>query len=148
VCLEAKAWDEAKGYLEDLIARESHDSAHLNLGHCRRTQRPAGSPARIRPGRPGNDYLPAQLRQADILMSNGRTDEAEKRLAAARCRTGLRDPAVSDPGRDPVGQQTGRAPGKCCNKPCSNTPTTEPAYTRAMQAEKRNDWRRWKKTCA
>jgi predicted Zn-dependent protease len=33
VCLEAKDWDEAEGYLEDLIARESHvDAAHLNLG--------------------------------------------------------------------------------------------------------------------
>ncbi|KPW24181.1 TPR repeat-containing protein, partial [Pseudomonas syringae pv. aceris] len=33
VCLEAKAWDEAAGYLEELIARGAHvDSAHLNLG--------------------------------------------------------------------------------------------------------------------
>ena len=32
----------------------------------------------------GTDYLPAQLRQADILIANGRADEASRRLAAAR----------------------------------------------------------------
>ena len=33
---------------------------------------------------PGNDYLPAQLRQADILISHGRGTEASAKLAAAR----------------------------------------------------------------
>ncbi|MFH7519322.1 hypothetical protein RA271_29990, partial [Pseudomonas syringae pv. tagetis] len=33
LCLEAKAWDEAAGNLEELIARVAHvDSPHLNLG--------------------------------------------------------------------------------------------------------------------
>ena len=86
VCLEAKAWEEAKGYLEDLIARESHvDSAHLNLGRiAEERDDPQGALIEYAQVGPGNDYLPAQLRQADILMNNGRTDEAEKRLAAAR----------------------------------------------------------------
>jgi len=86
VCLEAKAWDEAAGYLEDLISRESHvDSAHLNLGRIyeERNDQPRALAEYAQVG-PGNDYLPAQLRQADILMSNGSTAEASKRLSEAR----------------------------------------------------------------
>jgi tetratricopeptide (TPR) repeat protein len=86
VCLEAKAWDEAKGYLEDLIARESHvDSAHLNLGRIAEERNdPQGALIEYAQVGPGNDYLPAQLRQADILMSNGKTAEAQSKLAAER----------------------------------------------------------------
>lgn len=86
VCLEAKAWNEAKGYLEDLIARESHvDSAHLNLGRIAEERNdPQGALIEYALVGPGNDYLPAQLRQSDILMNNGRTAEAQSRLARAR----------------------------------------------------------------
>ena len=86
VCLEAKAWDEAVGYLEDLIARGSHvDSAHLNLGRVYEERNdPQNALAEYAQVGPGNDYLPAQLRQSDILMSNGSVAEASKRLAAAR----------------------------------------------------------------
>ncbi len=86
VCLEAKAWDEAKGYLEDLIARESHvDSAHLNLGRIAEERNdPQGALIEYAQVGPGNDYLPAQLRQADILMNNGKTAEAQSKLAAQR----------------------------------------------------------------
>jgi Flp pilus assembly protein TadD len=86
VCLEAKAWDEAKGYLEDLIVRESHvDSAHLNLGRIAEERNdPQGALIEYAQVGAGNDYLPAQLRQADILMSNGKTAEAQSRLAAER----------------------------------------------------------------
>jgi len=86
VCLEAKAWDEAVGYLEDLIARGSHvDSAHLNLGRVYEERNdPQNALTEYAQVGPGNDYLPAQLRQSDILMSNGSVAEASKRLAAAR----------------------------------------------------------------
>jgi tetratricopeptide (TPR) repeat protein len=86
VCLEAKAWDEAVGYLEDLVARGSHvDSAHLNLGRVyEERNNPQNALAEYAQVGPGNDYLPAQLRQSDILMSNGSLTEASKRLAAAR----------------------------------------------------------------
>ncbi|AHL35900.1 hypothetical protein CD58_24835 [Pseudomonas brassicacearum] len=86
VCLEAKAWDEAKGYLEDLIARESHvDSAHLNLGRIAEERNdPESALIEYAQVGPGNDYLPAQLRQADILMGNGKTAEAQSRLAVQR----------------------------------------------------------------
>ncbi|MEN5313281.1 MULTISPECIES: tetratricopeptide repeat protein [Pseudomonas] len=86
VCLEAKAWDEAKGYLEDLIARESHvDSAHLNLGRIAEERNdPQGALIEYAQVGPGNDYLPAQLRQADILMNNGKTAEAQSKLATER----------------------------------------------------------------
>ena len=86
VCLEAKDWDEAKGYLEDLIARESHvDSAHLNLGRIAEERNdPESALIEYAQVGPGNDYLPAQLRQADILMGNGKTAEAQSRLAVQR----------------------------------------------------------------
>ncbi|WP_434558625.1 tetratricopeptide repeat protein [Pseudomonas sp. Z4-20] len=86
VCLEAKAWEEAKGYLEDLIARESHvDSAHLNLGRIAEERNdPESALIEYALVGPGNDYLPAQLRQADILISNGKTAEAQSRLAVQR----------------------------------------------------------------
>ncbi|WP_095099917.1 tetratricopeptide repeat protein [Pseudomonas sp. Irchel 3A5] len=86
VCLEAKAWDEAAGYLEELIARGAHeDSAHLNLGriHEERNDQPSALAEYAQVG-PGPDYLSAQLRQADILMSNGNAAEASKRLSEAR----------------------------------------------------------------
>ena len=86
VSLEAKAWVEAKGYLEDLVARDSHvDSAHLNLGRiAEELNDPQGALIEYAQVGPGTDYLPAQLRQADILIANGRTREASSRLATAR----------------------------------------------------------------
>lgn len=86
VSLEAKAWVEAKGYLEDLVARDSHvDSAHLNLGRiAEELNDPQGALIEYTQVGPGTDYLPAQLRQADILIANGRASEARSRLATAR----------------------------------------------------------------
>ena len=86
VSLEAKAWVEAKGYLEDLVARDSHvDSAHLNLGRiAEELNDPQGALIEYAQVGPGTDYLPAQLRQADILIANGRASEARSRLATAR----------------------------------------------------------------
>lgn len=86
VCLEAKAWDEAAGYLEELIARGAHvDSAHLNLGRIHEERNdPQSALAEYAQVGPGPDFLAAQLRQADILMSNGSAAEASKRLAEAR----------------------------------------------------------------
>jgi tetratricopeptide (TPR) repeat protein len=86
VCLEAKAWDEAAGYLEELIARGAHvDSAHLNLGRIHEERNdPQSALAEYAQVGPGSDYLPAQLRQSDILISNGNWAEAARRLADAR----------------------------------------------------------------
>ncbi len=86
VSLEAKAYDEAATYLEDLIARDSHvDAAHLNLGRIREERNDLeGALAEYAQVGPGNDYLPAQLRQADILIANGRSEEAVRRLDGAR----------------------------------------------------------------
>jgi tetratricopeptide (TPR) repeat protein len=86
VCIEAKAWDEAAGYLQELIGRNAHvDSAHLNLGRIHEERNdPPGALAEYAQVGPGPDFLAAQLRQADILMSNGSAAEASKRLADAR----------------------------------------------------------------
>ena len=86
VCLEGKAWNEAEGYLQELIERDSHvDSAHLNLGRIAEERNdPQGALIEYAQVGPGNDYLPAQLRQADILISHGRGTQASAKLAAAR----------------------------------------------------------------
>ena len=86
VCLEGKSWDEAEGYLQELIERDSHvDSAHLNLGRiAEERDDPEGALVEYALVGPGSEYLPAQLRQADILISHGRGAEASKKLASAR----------------------------------------------------------------
>jgi tetratricopeptide (TPR) repeat protein len=86
VCLEAKAWDEAEGYLDDLVERGAHvDSAHLNLGRIAEERNdPQQALTQYALVTTGTDYLPAQLRQADILIANGQADEASRRLAANR----------------------------------------------------------------
>ncbi|EZI27441.1 tetratricopeptide repeat protein [Pseudomonas extremaustralis] len=143
VCLEAKAWDEAKGYLEDLIARESHvDSAHLNLGRIAEERNdPQAALLEYAQVNPGNDYLPAQLRQADILMSNGRTDEAEKRLAAAR--DAEPDYAIQlylIQAETLSANNQGERAWKVLQQALLQFPDDlNLLYTRAMQAEKRND---------
>jgi len=143
VCLEAKAWDEAKGYLEELIERESHvDSAHLNLGRiAEENNDPQAALLEYAQVGPGNDYLPAQLRQADILMSNGRTDEAEKRLAAAR--EAEPDYAIQlylIQAETLSANNQGERAWKVLQKALLQYPDDlNLLYTRAMQAEKRND---------
>jgi tetratricopeptide (TPR) repeat protein len=143
VCLEAKAWDEAKGYLEELIARDSHvDSAHLNLGRIAEERNdPQGALIEYAQVGPGNDYLPAQLRQADILMSNGRTDEAEKRLAAAR--DAEPDYAIQlylIQAETLSANNQGDRAWKLLQQALLQYPDDlNLLYTRAMQAEKRND---------
>ncbi|WET11423.1 MULTISPECIES: tetratricopeptide repeat protein [unclassified Pseudomonas] len=143
VCLEAKAWDEAKGYLEELIERESHvDSAHLNLGRvAEENNDPQAALLEYAQVGPGNDYLPAQLRQADILMSNGRTDEAEKRLAAAR--EAEPDYAIQlylIQAETLSANHQGERAWKVLQQALLQYPDDlNLLYTRAMQAEKRND---------
>lgn len=143
VCLEAKAWDEAKGYLQDLIARESHvDSAHLNLGRiAEERQDPQGALIEYAQVGPGNDYLPAQLRQADILMINGRIDEAEKHLDAAR--DAEPDYAIQlyliEAETLSANNQGERAWSVLQQALLQYPDDLNLLYTRAMQAEKRND---------
>lgn len=86
VCLEARAWDEAAGYLQELVARDAHaDTAHLNLGRIHEERNdPQGALAEYEQVGPGTDFLPAQLRQSDILTSNGNAAEASRRLSEAR----------------------------------------------------------------
>ena len=86
VCLEGKAWDEAYSYLQELVERGSYvDSARLNLGRIAEERGdPQAALDEYAQVGPGTDFLPAQLRQADILIANGRADEASRRLAEAR----------------------------------------------------------------
>lgn len=86
VCLEAEAWREAIVYLEELIQRGSHvDAAHFNLGRAYnqlgKHQQALDAFAKVGPG---NEFLPAQLMQAELLFSLGRNQEASALLARAR----------------------------------------------------------------
>ncbi|CAG8868056.1 Beta-barrel assembly-enhancing protease [Pseudomonas fluorescens] len=86
VSLENKEWDEAEGYLQELVERDSNvDAAHLNLGRIREERNdPEGALREYALVGPGTDYLPALLRQSDILIANGRSAEASRLLAEAR----------------------------------------------------------------
>ncbi|MBJ9976708.1 tetratricopeptide repeat protein [Pseudomonas sp. S75] len=86
VCMENKDWDEAEGYLQEMVERDSNaDAAHLNLGRIREERNlPAAALREYALVGPGPDYLAAQLRQADILIANGRSAEASRHLAEAR----------------------------------------------------------------
>ncbi len=86
VSMEAGAWPEARIYLQELIERGSHvDAAHFNLGRVFEQLGDSES-ALIEYSLvgPGNDFLPAQVRQAEILFDQKRNDEASARLAKAR----------------------------------------------------------------
>ena len=86
VCLEAEAWREAVVYLQELIERGSHvDAAQFNLGRAWRelgeAQQALSAFAQVGPG---NEYLPAQLMQAELLFSLDRYQEASQLLTQAR----------------------------------------------------------------
>lgn len=88
VCLEAEAWTDARTYLEELVQRGSHvDAAHFNLGRvAEELNDPEQALTQYALVGPGSDYLPAQQRQAEILMGQGRFEEAKSLLAASRQR--------------------------------------------------------------
>jgi tetratricopeptide (TPR) repeat protein len=86
VCLEAEAWREAIVYLEELVERDNHvDAAHYNLARAYEALDEKDS-ALIEYALvgPGNDFLPAQARQAQLLFDSKRGAEASQRLSAAR----------------------------------------------------------------
>lgn len=86
VCLEAEAWEEAIVYLEELVERRSHvDAAHYNLGRAYEALSDNDSALQeYALVGPSNDYLPAQQRQAELLLAQKRFAEASARLARAR----------------------------------------------------------------
>ncbi|MNQ53612.1 bacteriophage N4 receptor, outer membrane subunit [compost metagenome] len=143
VCLEGEAWDEAQVYLEELVERGSHvDSAHFNLGQVyeKRGDKDSALIEYALVG-PGNDYLPAQIRQAEILLESGRADEAEARLAKAR--DTQPDYAIQlyliEAESLAERQQPQRA-WKVIHQGLQQFPDDlNLLYTRAMLAEKRND---------
>ncbi|MES2871682.1 MAG: tetratricopeptide repeat protein [Pseudomonadota bacterium] len=143
VCLEAKAWDEAEGYLQELIDRDSHvDSAHLNLGRIAEERNdPQGALIQYALVGPGNDYLPAQLRQADILLNHGRGAEASQKLAAAR--DTQPDYAIQlyliEAETLAANNQAERAWSVLQQALKQYPDDLNLLYSRAMQAEKRND---------
>ena len=143
VCLELKSWDEAEGYLQELIERDSHvDSAHLNLGRIAEERNdPEGALVEYALVGPGSEYLPAQLRQADILISHGRGAEASKKLASAR--GAQPDYAIQlyliEAETLAANNQTDRAWNTLQQALKQYPDDLNLLYSRAMLAEKRND---------
>jgi tetratricopeptide (TPR) repeat protein len=86
VCLEAEAWQEAIVYLEELIERDNHvDAAHYNLARAYEAlDEPDSALIEYALVGPGNDYLPAQSRQSELLFKQQRGEEAAQRLRQAR----------------------------------------------------------------
>lgn len=86
VCLEAEAWKEAIVYLEELVERGSHvDAAHYNMARAYEALG-EGESALIEYGLvgPGNDFLPAQARQTELLFAQQRGEEAAEQLRKNR----------------------------------------------------------------
>ena len=86
VCMEAQDWQEARELLQQLLRNETHvDAAHLHLG---RVHEELGESEQAldeyRQVGPSNEFLPAQVRQSNILFSSQRSDEAARRLRGAR----------------------------------------------------------------
>jgi len=143
VCLEAKDWSEAEVQLQELVERDSYaDVAHYQLGRVHeQLGDPEGALGEYAQVGPGNHYLPAQLRQTEILHEDGRPEEASALLAQSRENQPdyalqlylIEAEALTNSGR------TGDA-WKVIGRGLEQFPE-EPnlLYTRAMLAEKRGD---------
>ncbi|WP_043307167.1 tetratricopeptide repeat protein [Pseudomonas sp. ML96] len=143
VCLEAQAWDEASVYLEELVARNAHaDAAHFNLGRIYE-QRGDQESALIEYALvgPGDDFLPAQVRQTEILFEQDRAAEAGSRLA--RSRESQPDYAIQlylIESEALANRQRHDEAWQVISKALEQFPgDTNLLYTRAMLAEKRDD---------
>jgi tetratricopeptide (TPR) repeat protein len=130
-------------YLEELVARNAHaDAAHFNLGRIYEQRgNPESALIEYALVGPGDDYLPAQVRQTEILFDSERAAEASSRLS--RSREAQPDYAIQlyliesealanrqrlDESWKVIGQALEQFPGD-----------TNLLYTRAMLAEKRGD---------
>ncbi|SFU16591.1 tetratricopeptide repeat protein [Pseudomonas marincola] len=86
VYLEGEAWKEAIVYLEELVERGSHvDAAHYNLARAyEHLDEPESALTEYAQVGPGNEYLPAQAAQTELLFAEKRGTEATQLLAKAR----------------------------------------------------------------
>ena len=86
VCLESEAWAEAIVYLNELIERQAHvNPARFNLGRAYEAlKQPDEALKQYAHIGPSDEFLPAILRQNDILLEQNRLTEAGRLLANAR----------------------------------------------------------------
>lgn len=86
VCLEAESWPEAVYYLQELIDRRAHvDASRYNLGRAyEELKEPDSALEQYAQVGPGSEFLPAQVRQSQLLFQLARADEARQRLRQAR----------------------------------------------------------------
>lgn len=127
------------------------DSAHLNLGRIAEERNdPQGALIEYAQVGPGNDYLPAQLRQADILMNNGKSAEAQSKLAAER--DTQPDYAIQlylIEAETLSANNQGDKAWKVLQQALLQYPDDlNLLYTGPCSRKSAMTWRRWKKTCA
>jgi tetratricopeptide (TPR) repeat protein len=86
VCLEAESWPEAVYYLQELIERRAHvDASRYNLGRAyEELKEPERALEQYTQVGAGSEFLPAQVRQSQLLFQLDRADEARQRLRLAR----------------------------------------------------------------
>ncbi len=86
ICMESQDWLAASAYFSELIGRNAHlDTAHFNLGRAyEQRKEPDNALHEYAQVGPGSDYLPAQLRQSELLLDAQRIEEASNRLSKAR----------------------------------------------------------------
>lgn len=86
VCMENQDWLAASAYFEELIGRNAHvDAAHFNLGRAyEERNEPDRALSEYAQVGPGTDYLTAQMRQTELLLSAKRVEQASNRLSKAR----------------------------------------------------------------
>jgi len=143
IYLEQQAWQEAIVYLEELIERQNYlDAAHFGLGRAFAaqgdTERALTEYAQVEDS---NYYLPAQFQSTDILLAQGRAEEAQQRLAELRENLSEYRPQLyqmeiellTKHGQYPSAQIM----AKQALEEFPDTP--ELLYARAMLAEKQND---------
>ncbi|KXU38170.1 hypothetical protein AXE65_02480 [Ventosimonas gracilis] len=143
IYLEQQAWQEAIAYLEELIERENYlDAAHFSLGRAFAAQgdseRALTEYAQVADS---DYYLSAQFQSTDILLAQGRAEEAQQRLAGLRENLSEYRPQLYQMEIELLTKH-GQYPGAqiIAKQALEEFPgTPELLYARAMLAEKQND---------
>jgi len=143
IYLEQQAWQEAIAYLEELIERENYlDAAHFSLGRAFAAQgdseRALTEYAQVADS---DYYLSAQFQSTDILLAQGRAEQAQQHLAGLRENLSEYRPQLYQMEIELLTKH-GQYPGAqiIAKQALEEFPDTpELLYARAMLAEKQND---------
>jgi len=143
IYLEQQAWQEATVYLEELIERQNYlDAARLGLGRAYAAlgdnERALAEYAQVEDS---DYYLPAQFQSTDILLTQGRAEEAQQHLAELRENHSEYRPQLYQMEIELLTKhgQYPSAQAIAAQALAEFPDTPELLYARAMLAEKQND---------